>query len=70
MRASGTVTSFEIAAAAMRDKGLDPDNDPVTRTDFVQWGDTATQRFGPQGQDREDRAWAPDAVEASQRLAG
>jgi hypothetical protein len=21
--------------AAMRDKGLDPDNDPVTRTDFV-----------------------------------
>ena len=35
MRVAGTVSSFEIAAAAMRDKGLDPDNDPVTRTDFV-----------------------------------
>jgi hypothetical protein len=35
MRTSGTVTSAEIAAAAMRDKGLDPENDPVTRTDFV-----------------------------------
>jgi len=30
-----SVTSGDIAAAAMRDKGLDPDNDPVTRTDFV-----------------------------------
>jgi hypothetical protein len=35
MRTSGSVSSFEIAADAMRDKGLDPDNDPVTRTDFV-----------------------------------
>jgi hypothetical protein len=35
MRIGGTVTSFEIAAAAMRDKGLDPDNDKPTRTDFV-----------------------------------
>jgi hypothetical protein len=35
MRISGTVSSFEIAASAMREKGLDPDNDPVTRTDFV-----------------------------------
>ena len=35
MRTSGTVASLEIAASAMRDKGLDPDNDPVTRTDFV-----------------------------------
>jgi hypothetical protein len=25
----------DIAIAAMRDKGLDPDTDPVTRTDFV-----------------------------------
>src|SRR6267142_1389980 len=32
MRISGSVASVEIAAAAMRDKGLDPDNDPVTRT--------------------------------------
>lgn len=35
MRERGTVTSLEIAGAAMRDKGLDPDADPVTRTDFV-----------------------------------
>jgi hypothetical protein len=35
MRVSGTVSSFEIAAAAMRDKGLDPENDKPTRTDFV-----------------------------------
>jgi hypothetical protein len=25
----------DVAVAAMRHKGLDPDNDPVTRTDFV-----------------------------------
>jgi hypothetical protein len=35
MRTSGTVSSSEIAAAAMRDKGLDPENDKPTRTDFV-----------------------------------
>jgi deoxyribodipyrimidine photolyase-like uncharacterized protein len=35
MRVSGMVTSHEIAAEAMRDKGLDPENDSVTRTDFV-----------------------------------
>jgi hypothetical protein len=35
MRTSGTVSSFEIAAAAMRDKELDPENDKPTRTDFV-----------------------------------
>jgi hypothetical protein len=35
MRISGAVASADIAAVAMRDKGLDPDNDPVTRTDFV-----------------------------------
>jgi hypothetical protein len=28
-------TSFEVAAQAMRDKSLDPDNDKPTRTDFV-----------------------------------
>jgi hypothetical protein len=35
MRTSDTVTSFEVAAQAMREKGLDPSSDPVTRTDFV-----------------------------------
>jgi hypothetical protein len=35
MRERGTVTSLEIAATAMRDKGLDPDTDATTRTDFV-----------------------------------
>jgi hypothetical protein len=34
-RERGTVTSFEVAADAMREKGLDPDNDKPTRTDFV-----------------------------------
>jgi hypothetical protein len=35
LRAGGTVMSFDVAAQAMRDKGLDPDNDKPTRTDFV-----------------------------------
>jgi hypothetical protein len=35
MRVSDSVASAEIAAVAMRDKGLDAENDPVTRTDFV-----------------------------------
>jgi len=35
MRTSSSVASVEIAAAATRDKGLDPQNDSVTRTDFV-----------------------------------
>jgi hypothetical protein len=35
MRISDSVASAEIAAAAMRDKGLDSENDLVTRTDFV-----------------------------------
>jgi hypothetical protein len=35
MRVSDSVASAEIAAAAMRDKGLDPENDKPTRTDFV-----------------------------------
>jgi hypothetical protein len=35
MRTRGTVSSHEIAADAMRDKGLDSESDPVTRTDFV-----------------------------------
>ena len=35
MRIGGSVASGDIAAEAMRDKGLDPDNDPVTRSDFV-----------------------------------
>lgn len=35
LRAGGSVTNLEIAAAAMREKGLDPDNDTATRSDFV-----------------------------------
>jgi hypothetical protein len=35
LRISETITSAEVAAVAMRDKGLDHDHDPVTRTDFV-----------------------------------
>ena len=35
MRTCGSVASGDIATAAMREKGLDPDNDPVIRTDFV-----------------------------------
>ena len=35
MRVSGSVASVDIAAAAMREKGLDPENDKPTRTDFV-----------------------------------
>lgn len=35
MRECGTVTSLEIATAAMSDKGLDPDADATTRTGFV-----------------------------------
>jgi len=35
------VNSSELAVAAMRDKGLDPDHDQPTRSDFV-------RRFGLQ----------------------
>lgn len=35
LRERGTISSADVAVQAMRDKGLDPDNDPVTRTDFV-----------------------------------
>lgn len=35
LRERETINSTEVAAKAMRDKGLDPENDPVTRTDFV-----------------------------------
>ena len=35
VRTNETVNSFEIAAKAMQDKGLDPISDRATRTDFV-----------------------------------
>jgi hypothetical protein len=35
LRINETVSSLEIAAKAMQDKGLNPERDPVTRTDFV-----------------------------------
>jgi hypothetical protein len=35
LRQHGTVSSADVAVEAMRDKGLDPTTDPVTRTDFV-----------------------------------
>lgn len=35
LRELGEISSADVAIAAMRDKGLDPDNDPETRTDFV-----------------------------------
>jgi hypothetical protein len=35
LRQQGTVSSKDVAVQAMRDKGLNPETDPVTRTDFV-----------------------------------
>ena len=35
IRQHGTISSADVAVQAMRDKDLDPDTDPVTRTDFV-----------------------------------
>jgi hypothetical protein len=35
IREHGTISSADVAVQAMRDKGLDPNTDPVTRTDFV-----------------------------------
>jgi aspartokinase len=35
LRERGEISSADVAAQAMRDKGLDADNDRVTRTDFV-----------------------------------
>jgi hypothetical protein len=35
LREHGEIASADVAVAAMRDKCLDPMNDPVTRTDFV-----------------------------------
>jgi hypothetical protein len=35
LRERGEITSVDVAVTAMQDKGLDPDNDQATRTDFV-----------------------------------
>lgn len=35
LRVKGTIASLDVAVAAMHEKGLDPESDPVTRTDFV-----------------------------------
>lgn len=35
LRQNGVISSADVAVAAMRDKGLDPDNDQATRNDFV-----------------------------------
>jgi len=35
LREHGTTSSKDVAVQAMRDKGLNPETDPVTRTDFV-----------------------------------
>ena len=35
LREHGTIASVDVAIAAMRAKGLDPDRDQPTRTDFV-----------------------------------
>ena len=35
LRVNGTIASLDVALAAMREKGLDPESDPATRTDFV-----------------------------------
>lgn len=35
LRERGEITSVDVAITAMRDKGLDPDNDQETRNDFV-----------------------------------
>jgi transposase InsO family protein len=35
LRQRGMISSADVAVQAMRDKGLDPATDPVTRTDFV-----------------------------------
>lgn len=35
LRPGDAVSSAEIAAIAMRDKGLEPNNDPATRSEFV-----------------------------------
>jgi hypothetical protein len=35
LRERGEISSADVAAVAMRDKGLDPEHDPATRTDLV-----------------------------------
>jgi hypothetical protein len=35
LRERGEIAAADVAVQAMRDKGLHPDNDPDTRTDFV-----------------------------------
>jgi hypothetical protein len=35
LRERGEIASADVAVQAMHDKGLDPENDPATRTDFV-----------------------------------
>lgn len=35
LRERAVIASADVAIAAMRDKGVDPESDPATRTDFV-----------------------------------
>lgn len=35
LRERGVIAGADVAVQAMRDKGMDPDSDPETRTDFV-----------------------------------
>jgi hypothetical protein len=52
MRVNSAVTSFEVAAQAMRDKGLDPENDKPTRTDFVRRASLAVGDMHRKGKSR------------------
>jgi hypothetical protein len=57
------VTSFEIAAQAMRDKGLDPENDDADG--FRAPGRAGAPRHAAQRKGREGRPRTRDAVEAA-----
>ena len=67
LRIGGTVMSFEIAAQAMRDKGLDPENDKPNLDRFRPPGGAGARRHAAQGQDRKD--WKRTSASVEARLA-
>jgi hypothetical protein len=63
------VTRAGIAIAAMQDKGLDPESDPVTLTDFVRRITLQLNDLVRNGKIEKIGARAHDAMEADRKLA-
>lgn len=62
LRTQGTVCAVDIAAQAMRDKGLYPDADRKVRTNFAQRFLTSLHDLRKAGKRERWNAWVPERV--------